>query len=178
MHALLLDYQHHRRKPRRLELVLLAGGLAMAVYLSIHSVNVFSEISTLEAKQAELARKSNREAPDTRLASLDAQQLRVEVKQANEVLAQLALPWENLFKDIESSEKNHIALLAIEPDAEKRIIKITGEAKDLNAMLGYIRFLQKKESLTGVFLQNHRVDLQTAEKPVRFAVIASWVVQP
>ena len=107
-----------------------------------------------------------------------AQQLRAEIKQANEVLAQLAMPWETLFKDVESSQRDHVALLSIEPDSEKRVIKIIGEAKDTDAMLGYIRLLQKKESLTDVYLQSHRVEQQTAEKPIRFALIASWVVKP
>jgi Tfp pilus assembly protein PilN len=178
MRTLLLDYQNNRRKPGWPDIVLLAGGLATAMYLGIHSVNVFSEIRTLEAKQTAFERKSDRGAPDSRLASLDAQQLRAEVKQANDVLAQLALPWETLFKDIESSQQNHVALLTIEPDSEKRVIKITGEAKDFGAMLGYIRFLQKKESLTGVYLQSHQIEQRTAEKPVRFVLVASWVINP
>lgn len=178
MRAILLDYQHNRRKPGWPDIVLLAGGLAVAMYVGIHSVKVFSEVNTLEEKQTAFERKSDRGAPDSRLASLDAQQLRAEVKQANEVLAQLALPWESLFKDIESSQRNHVALLSIEPDPEKRVIKITGEAKDLGTMLGYIRFLQKKESLTGVYLQSHHIEQQTAEKPVRFVLAASWVIKP
>ena len=178
MRTLHLDYQQNRRQPGWTDIVLLVGGLVTAMYVGIHSVNVFSEVNTLEVKQAALDRKSGRGAPDSRLASLDAQQLRAEVKQANDILAQLALPWETLFKDIESSQKDHVALLSIEPDTEKHAVKITGEAKNLGAVLGYIRFLQKKASLTGVYLQNHHVEQQTAEKPVRFVVAASWVIKP
>lgn len=178
MRAIFLDYQQNRRQPGWPDIALLAGGLAVAMYVGVYSVNVFSEVAALEAKQTAFERKSDRGTPDPRLASLDAQQLRAEVKQANDVLAQLTLPWESLFKDIESSQRNHVALLSIEPDSEKRVIKITGEAKDLDAILGYIRFLQKKETLTGVYLQNHRVEQQTGEKPVRFVVAASWVIKP
>lgn len=177
MRALLLDFQNNHRRPGWPNIVLLAGGLATAAYLGVHSVNVFSEISMLEAKQTTLERHADHGATDSRLSALDAQRLREEVKQANDVLAHLALPWENLFKDIESSQRNHVALLAIEPDSEKHAVKITGEAKDLDAMLGYIRFLQKKSSLTGVYLQSHHIEQQTAEKPVRFVVVASWVIK-
>lgn len=178
MRTLLLDYQQNRRKPDWTDIVLLAGGFVMAIYIGVHSVNVFSEVKALEEKQTVLDRKPDHGATDSRLASLDAQQLRSEVKQANDILAQLALPWETLFKDIESSQKDHVALLSIEPDTEKHAVKITGEAKNLDTVLGYIRFLQKKSSLTGVYLQTHRVDQQMAEKPVRFVVTATWVIKP
>ena len=178
MRTLSLDYQRNRRAPSWIDILLLAGGLIAAVLIGIHYLNSFSEINALEAKQSAFERKPNYDAVDSRLASLNAQQLRAEIKQANEVLAQLAMPWETLFKDVESSQRDHVALLSIEPDSEKRVIKIIGEAKDTDAMLGYIRLLQKKESLTDVYLQSHRVEQQTAEKPIRFALIASWVVKP
>lgn len=178
MRAISLDYQHNRRRWHWPDILLLVGGLSLSAYVGIHYANVSAEIDSLEAKQTAFERTSNHQAADSRLASLDAQQLRAEVKQANDVLAQLALPWEALFKDIESSQKDRVALLSIEPDPAKRVVRIMGEAKDLDAMLGYVRFLQNKGSLTGVYLQSHHVEQQTAEKPVRFAVLAAWVIKP
>lgn len=178
MRTLELDFHSDRRKPRWPDVALLAAGLVGALSLGIHSVDVFSQIRALEAQQTAFERRADRAAVDPRLAALDAQQLRAEVKQANDVLTQLALPWETLFKDIESSPQNHVALLAIEPDSDKRVIRITGEAKDFAAMLGYVRFLQGKESLTGVYLQSHHIEQRTAERPVRFVLVASWVIKP
>ena len=178
MRTLELDFHSDRRKPRWPDVALLAAGLVGALGLGIHSVDVFSQIRVLEAQQTAFERRADHAAVDPRLAALDAQQLRAEVKQANDVLTQLALPWETLFKDIESSPQNHVALLAIEPDSDKRVIRITGEAKDFAAMLGYVRFLQGKESLTGVYLQSHHIEQRTAERPVRFVLVASWVIKP
>jgi Tfp pilus assembly protein PilN len=175
---LLLDFQNNRRPPSWPNTALLAGGLVMAISLAIHSVNVFSEIDTLESTQRSLRGGSARHATDPRIESLDAQQLRSEVKDANAVLERLALPWGQLFADIESSSENHVALLAIEPDPEKRVVRITGEAKNLDTMLTYIRFLQTKKSLTSVYLQSHRIDERTAEKPVHFVLAAAWVIKP
>jgi Tfp pilus assembly protein PilN len=177
MRAISLDYQHSHRAWGWPDILLLVGGLAAAAYVGVRYLDMTAEIASLEAEQATFERQSKRSTADSRLTALDAQQLRSEVKQANDVLAKLALPWETLFKDIESSQKDHVALLAIEPDSEKRIIEITGEAKDLDAMLGYLRFLQKKESLTGVYLRSHHVEQQAAEKPVRFVLVASWVIR-
>lgn len=178
MRALQLDFHADRRKPEWPDVTLLAAGLAGALLLGVHLISVSSEIRTLETERSAVLHQADRQAPDPRLAALDARQLRAEVKQANGVLTQLALPWEALFKDIESSPQSHIALLTIEPDSDKRVIKITGEAKDFASLLGYIRFLQGKESLTGVYLRSHHIDEQVAERPVRFVLAASWVIKP
>jgi Tfp pilus assembly protein PilN len=178
MHALALDYQISRRKSNRPEIILLLSGLAATLFLGIHYLTVTTEMEQLESQQTTAASKTKHRVVDARLASLNAQQLRAEINQANVVLAQLALPWEALFRDIESSQRGRVALLSIEPNADKRTVKITGEAKDLAAMLSYLQFLQQKPSLHGVYLQSHHVDQQTAEKPVRFTLNASWVIKP
>ena len=177
MRTLSLDYHHNRRKLGWSDTLLLAGGVVTAIYVSSYSVNLFAEINTLEAKQTAVERKPEQRAPDPKRAALDAQQLQAEVKQANEVLAQLAMPWDTLFKEMESSQRDQVALLSIEPDFEKRIIKVTGEARDFDAMLGYIRTLQKKGSLSDVYLQSHNIEQGSAEKPLHFALVASWVTK-
>ena len=177
MRALSLDFQQQKRRAGWTNIALLAGGLVMAMFLGWHSMTQFSQIRALQAQQASLAHSTQRRAP-MRLPATEAQRLNNEIAQARDVLEQLALPWEHLFEDIESSPDDHVALLAIEPDAAKHLVSISGEAKDLNAMLGYLRALQAKDSLTGIYLQSHHIDQQTAEHPVRFVVLASWVMKP
>jgi len=177
MRALSLDFQQQRRRPGWTNIALLAGGLAMATFLGWHSLKLFSQIRALQAQQATLTHGMPHRSP-VRLSAAEAHRLSNEITQAREVLAQLALPWEHLFTDIESSPDDHVALLAIEPDAVRHLVSISGEARDFNAMLDYLRALQNKDSLTGVYLQNHHIEQQTAEHPVRFVVLASWVMKP
>ena len=47
----------------------------------------------------------------------------------------------------------------------------------LPSMLSYVRLLQEKESLTGVYLQSHQIERRMVEHPVRFVVVASWVTK-
>ena len=178
MRALMLDYSNSRRRPRWPDILLLLGGLATAGYAGVSAMQIFSQLNSLEAKQAGLHRSLGRDRHSTPHDSPDAQQLRAEVKQANSVLGMLTLPWDNLFKDMESSNKERVALLAITPDPDKRTLKITAEAKDFNAMIAYIRFLQSRDSLTGVYLLSHHIEERSAEKPIRFVLAASWVLQP
>lgn len=100
--------------------------------------------------------------------------LALEVKHANGVLRQLSLPWEDLFQAVESAGGKEIALLALEPDMEKRLVKISGEAKNIAAMLDYIKRLEDRSIFGTVYLQSHQVQQQNPDKPVRFALLAAW----
>lgn len=177
MDALLLDYQLTRRAPKRGEVGALMLALTLTVIVGVFYQLVGIEMSDLEDQQAALRPAGKKSVGDKRLAGMDPQQLRTEIKQANEILAQLGLPWEALFRDIESSAQHRVALLAIEPDASKHTVRITGEARDMNAMLAYIQFLQQKSSLRNVYLHSHQIDQQVAEKPVRFTIGATWVIK-
>ncbi len=98
----------------------------------------------------------------------------LEIKHANEVLNRIDLPWERLFRAVESSSGREVALLAMEPDAEKSEMKITGEAKNIEAVLKYIRLLAEQKVFSNVYLQSHQVELRNAEHPVRFSLVATW----
>jgi Tfp pilus assembly protein PilN len=108
---------------------------------------------------------------------VDAQALRLqsaEVQRANQVLQQLNMPWDALFRAVESSAGNQVVLLALEPDAQKGTLKITAETKTIDSMLAYLRQLNAAKTLSGVALQNHRVQQRDPEQPIRFAVQAVW----
>lgn len=124
--------------------------------------------------EAKLARdgSANARRPGGGSSPSPAADVALEVRHANEVLRQLGLPWEGLFRAVESSGSKDVVLLALEPDMEKRVLNISGEAKNIPAMLGYITQLGEQEMFESVYLLNHHVQLQTQDKPVRFALIA------
>jgi hypothetical protein len=83
-----------------------------------------------------------------------------------------------VFLALESAKAPDVALLAIEPDPRKGVLRVTAEAKGKNAMLDYVDRLQAAQSLQRVMLESHEVLSQVPEKPVRFVVTASWVATP
>jgi hypothetical protein len=93
---------------------------------------------------------------------------------ANSVIRKLVLPWEDLFKAVEQASGNDIALLAIEPDATKKVIKLTAESHSAQSMLAFILRLQRSPALAGVLLQRHDVQLKDPDKPLRFIILARW----
>ncbi len=98
----------------------------------------------------------------------------IEVKEANQVVRQLNLPWNALFNAVEVSGGQSIALLSMEPDLQKGTVKISGEAKDLDALLNYVRQLSKHGVFGRVLLQSHHILQDVAEKPLRFSLLADW----
>ena len=105
-------------------------------------------------------------------------ELAMEVKHANEVLHQLSLPWEALFQTVESAGGKDVTLLALEPDTEKRLVKISGEAKNIAALLEYVKQLEGRNVFGTVYLQSHQVQQQDPDKPVRFSLLAVWRGKP
>ncbi len=174
MRALALDFiRVPQRTPWIGVLLLIAGALVLG-FVANHERALAAQIELADARLSTLATRS--QAKPTRPADVEAQQQ--EIRHANEILQQLALPWGALFNVVETANDKEIALLAIQPDANKRVLRLAGEAKNFDALLAYIARLEQSPMLGQVYLTSHEVRLQTAEKPVYFALIANWAVQP
>jgi hypothetical protein len=179
MQELFLDYQARFRQTDRLDRRLLIGALLVSALLGGGYAVLSWQIEALDASKSEYQQQTSpRGALHNKLNALSGEQLRSEIQQANDVLTRLALPWEALFRDLDAAQQERVALLSIVPDPQQRTVKISGEAKNFAALIEYVRKLQANRSLTGVYLQSHRIEEQMAEKPVHFAVIAGWAVAP
>lgn len=133
-------------------------------------------LASAERIEAELGRLSapRRGAEPAR----DARKQGEAVARSNEVAHELSRRWDRVFLALESAKAPDVALLAIEPDPRKGVLRVTAEAKGKNAMLDYVGRLQAAQSLQRVMLESHEVLAQVPEKPVRFVVTASWVATP
>jgi hypothetical protein len=154
--------------------VLIAAAIALAALAGYYQM-LSDEIRFWESKADQAARLSGPRATDPRpLTEQAARAQLLEVRQANLVVRQLGLPWNALFKAVESSGGKDIALLSLEPDLQKGAVKIGGEAKDFDVLLMYVKELSKRDVFGSVMLQNHQIQKDVAEKPVRFTLIAHW----
>lgn len=172
--ALELDFRSTAPRWPALGLVLLIVGVLAAAYTVNEAWALHDQISLAQAKLEHL----NRGAKPRPLPPLDTETLHTEVRAANEILQQLALPWNALFLDLETTGDKQIALLSIQPDAGKKLVRITGEAKNFDALLAYMTRLEQSKTLRQVYLSSHEVRMQDPDKPVRFALTAAWVVTP
>ena len=111
------------------------------------------------------------------MVKLAADQPRISEVQAavvNAAVMQLNLPWRALHDAIGAATPRSIAMLALEPDARKRSMKITAEAKSSDAMIAYVEELKKQELFADVVLTRHEINDQDPNHPIRFQIEAEW----
>ena len=82
--------------------------------------------------------------------------------------------WATLLNTIESVQAKEVALLVLEPDATNGKLRVTAEAKDVSAMLDYLKQLQQQPGLRDVVLLSQQVNEDNKQQPVRFIVGAQW----
>jgi len=92
----------------------------------------------------------------------------------NAAIAQLNLPWRALHDAVRAATPPDVALLALEPDARRRVLRITAEAKNSDDMLAYVRLLEREEWFASVTLVHHEVLEQDPNRPLRFQLDAGW----
>lgn len=177
MQTLTLDFHRKTHNIPWSGLLLLALGLALVAGVGAVYLDNSERIAVAEGKIKANDRAARRQQVVNRGSAGDLQKVAMEIKHANEVIGQLNLPWEELFKAVETGDRKQVALLSIEPDPQKRQVKVTAEARNLSAMLNYARSLEQQQLLTDIFLQSHQVQQQDPEKPVRFVFTATWMIK-
>jgi hypothetical protein len=152
-----------------LALGIAAAGLAITLYQE-----QLQRAARLEAELGTLGIQRRADAGGSRSVRTQGDA----IVRANAVAQELARRWDRIFLAIESANAGDVALLGIEPDARKGVVRITAEAKGKNQMLDYLARLQAAQPLQRVMLEQHEVMAQAPERPVRFVVSAEWQTLP
>jgi hypothetical protein len=177
MRVLRLDYQRSNNPVPWPGLAVLAAGVVTVVAMGAYYRDLNQRIDFWEERLEHIGGRSGHRPAAARPLGEQAWRAQLgEIEQANQVLRQLGFPWSELFTAVEASGGEHVALLSLEPDIQKSAVKISGEAKDLDAVLDYVRQLARREVFSGVLLQSHQVHREDPHKPVRFTLFANWKV--
>ena len=160
----------HTARPARA----LAGvALILALVAGAQAWQLFDQRRS-DAEQ--VARVAQRHAVPV-VAAPEVARVTVSLPQAaavNAAVLQLNLPWRELHDAIGTATPASVALLALEPDARKHMVRITAEAKGSVDMIGYVEQLQKQDWFTAVALTHHETNDVDPNKPIRFQVEAQW----
>ncbi len=97
-----------------------------------------------------------------------------QIKETQLVVNTLSMPWSDLLNGIEKASLEDVALLSLQPDSKKQQVVLTGEAKNLPAVLAYIDRLESQTMLEKVYLQKHGVSETDNDRPVQFTIVAIW----
>lgn len=167
-----IDYIVTPRRPRWLGYALLAVALAIAGDLVVRY-----QAMQLELKRVETAKdllSTERRAPQP----IPKGRLDEQVKNAEAVVRQLALPWALLIQTLEEAAIKEVAILQLQPEAQQRLLKITAEARTNETMLEYLRRLAAAKTLSEVHLLSHQVQTEDPQRPIQFAVQARFKATP
>lgn len=174
-----LDFEF-QRPPRRAwpGWALLAMGLFLLAEMGYSYSALKAQLAAAEHEGSASRAKAPRELAQ-RLSGVAGRDASAgEVAQAVAVLERLALPWEELFAAIERASAGQVALLALQPDAEKGAITLSGEARDHAGMLAYVTRLRQERVFSAVHLASHEVREADPQRPIAFSIAATWRKAP
>jgi len=167
-----LDLSGRRRINRRgaalLAVGVVAAGLVLADYWSDSARREGLEVRLADLQPVRTARKPDKAA----------QRITEENRAA---LADLTMPWSRLLRELEvasADSRDSVAVLGVEPDRDKRQVRVLAEARTLPIALAYVERLQKSQALRYPMLESHEVQQRDPQRPVRFQIKAEWNAAP
>lgn len=119
---------------------------------------------------------AHKKTPTSSTAIPPAEQERISqrIQEANKVMAELGLPWNDLFEHLEKTASPQISLLEIRPVVTKSNLRISGEATSVGALMDYVRDLEAQEAFEDVNIQEHQLESEGGQKSVAFRLQARW----
>lgn len=149
--------------------------LAVAVLLAADAANSFF---ALRGELTELSRPPDLRRVRPAAESGLPESTQRELDSAQRILQELVLPWGQLFRGVESAIGNQAALLSVEPDASRGLVRITGEARNYPALIELMKRLESLQVLERVHLVSHEVREDLPQRPYHFALVGYWRANP
>lgn len=156
-------------------------GLSLFLTSLVLAVFTWQHYQTRQLAENEISSKLNQFSRQVNQKKLPVNIVSTEIspekkQQIQTTVAALTIPWNELLLAVEKSDTQEIALLNLEPSSKKQQLILSGEAKNLQSVLDYIQNLEAQPMLDKVYLQKHHVDEVNAFKPVRFTLLAQWLM--
>ncbi|WAB90359.1 pilus assembly protein [Pseudomonas citronellolis] len=175
MRALSLDFQPRRHTA--LVWATLAAGVLLGLLVACAGLWLDGHGQQQEQRLRQSQQRLNGgSAAGAPLSPAESRAQQTALTEMKRVSAQLRRPWEQLFGMLEALPRDDIALLSLAPDARKGQLRISAEARDLEAMLAFHQRLEASAELSDVSLLNHEVKVKQPERPILFNLLATWEV--
>jgi Tfp pilus assembly protein PilN len=147
---------------------------SVLIWLGMDAYQLKTQLQGLEFRILERQRAS----PPIRPVTSNKQESNENrIVEANQLLAELGVPWNRLFSSLEGTATPQITILKIKPEAAKGRLTISGEARNMSALLSYVRTLEALDTLRDVSIQEHEALANQSQKTVAFRLQAVWETQ-
>lgn len=173
MPLLTLDFGRRRvRQPR--------SGVALALVAVLAALFagevLWQAYRANERAHDTFAASERRHAPaqPRRDAAASTPAARQQAKAISAVFNEITVPWQDLLAVVEGYREHDVALIGIDQNPAQKQIRVTAEAKDFDAMIRYLKYLQGSALLREAVLNTHLVETTTPGVPVRFQITAIW----
>jgi Tfp pilus assembly protein PilN len=165
---LVIDYQY-RRNPR-VGWFLLVLGAVLCVGAVLSKQRLEQEVMVLENHLQGASKAADAPAA----AAAKGRTVETEISEAEEVTRQLATPWQKLFQSLERASSEEVALLSVQPDAQRGSVSIVGEAKEYGDVLSFVRRLNQQAPLGDAHLVGTEIKEADPQRPMVFTIAARW----
>lgn len=146
-----------------LSLLLLSGGIALALYAYAELKRLDELLLRNSVLSAALAVKP---APGPRPADLELR------KRWALLAAERDFPWQRVFSAVERADRDTIELLEFIPDKHTQVLILRGEARNAEALTGYLEALGSDLTLSQVHLVSRKNVTRNALTTVGFELKA------
>ena len=172
MMPLTIDFAKRRTGPAAAGLVLL---IAAALLMSLAGSALWRAYRQNDRARAELAASAGSGPARKHAVPLEPSALAKQAaKDSSKVLSEQTVPWQDLLAIVEGYREHDVALIGIDQTPAQGQIRITAEAKDFDALIGYLKYLQQSTLLREAVLNTHLIETTVPGVPVRFQVTAVW----
>lgn len=176
MRDLALDFQP--RRPGLLPMILLLVGAVLCADAWLEASQQNAQLADLESRQELAKRRADRLTRASREAAQREAALPAEQGKAlQQAVAAIRIDWEGLYQQIDRATHEDIRLLAITPNVATKSLQISGEARHLQAALGFVDAL-RQPPLSQVSLLSHKIKTDDPQHPVSFEIAATWSSSP
>ena len=172
MNTLRLDF-HPRaaRASRTLAWGALALACIAAAATALHLARANDTLSDLRARHDVLEARAR---PVQRRSEVVGPELAHRIASANQAIDALAVPWDALFRSIESADARGLGVMSLVPNARTHLLRLSGEAKSVPDLLAYVDRLAALQALQQVHLEGYDTVVRDGVSVVSFTVAATW----
>lgn len=153
-------------------LLLILGGVLCCIVI-MYTQSLTREIELLNKERQHISQPQK--PLNKRLINAEQDTKRQQdVREIKTAIGEIVMPWISIFKALETANHEGVKMLAVEPSAKSKKVRLTAVAFDIDNMMTYMRSLGEQNALKQVRLLSHEVVDVNGQNAIEFVVEAIW----